>query len=49
MALLGVGRDTLYKVIRSGRLPARKIGRRTLILAADLERFLSSLPVMGAA
>jgi excisionase family DNA binding protein len=49
MHIIGIGRDKLYKLIREGKLPARKLGRKTLILAADLETFLESLPRMGAA
>jgi len=49
MARVGVGRDKLYCLIREGRLPARKLGRKTLILATDLKRFLESLPRLGAA
>jgi len=49
MARVGVGRDKLYRLIREGKLPARKLGRKTLILATDLEAFLESLPRMGAA
>ena len=48
MALSGLGRDTLYKAIHAGRLPARKLGRRTVVLASDLQAFLEALPVMGA-
>jgi len=48
MARIGVGRDKFYSLIREGKLPARKIGRRTLILATDLEKFLAALPRMGA-
>jgi excisionase family DNA binding protein len=49
MAKVGIGRDKLYCLIRQGKLPARKLGRKTLILASDLEAFLESLPKMGAA
>jgi excisionase family DNA binding protein len=48
LAKLGIGRDKLYGLIREGRLPARKLGRRTLIVASDLESFLQSLPRMGS-
>jgi hypothetical protein len=30
-------------------LPAHKLGRRTLVIATDLERFLESLPTIGQA
>lgn len=40
----GLGRDTIYKAINSGRLPARKVGRRTIVLTTDLQRFLEALP-----
>ncbi len=40
----GVGRDKIYEEIRTGRLRARKAGRRTLITADDARRYLDSLP-----
>ncbi|MCO6389048.1 helix-turn-helix domain-containing protein [Aliihoeflea sp. 40Bstr573] len=42
--LLGIGRSTLYCIIKEGRLPVRKLGKRTLILRRDLEHFIASLP-----
>ena len=45
--LTGMCRDSIYGAIRTGALPARKFGKRTLILASDLQRFLESLPVIG--
>jgi excisionase family DNA binding protein len=44
MCVLGLCRDSVYKLIRSGKLPARKIGRRTIITVRDIEHFLASLP-----
>jgi excisionase family DNA binding protein len=45
MLALGVCRDAVYKLIREGKLPARRIGRRrTVVLATDLQAFLESLP-----
>lgn len=41
----GIGRTRLYELLKSGELPARKLGKRTLILRADLEAFLTSLTV----
>jgi excisionase family DNA binding protein len=40
----GLGRTTIYAALKSGALSARKCGRRTLILADDLEAFLRKLP-----
>ena len=40
-----VGRSSLYSAIKRGELPCRKLGKRSLILREDLERFLQSLPV----
>jgi excisionase family DNA binding protein len=44
--LTGFCNEKVYQHIRSGELVARKAGRRTLVLAADLDRFLQSLPVV---
>jgi len=44
--LLGVGRSTVYKLIAAKSLIARKAGRRTVILTADIERYLESLPTV---
>lgn len=43
-ASAGIGRTKLYEAIGQGRLKARKCGKRTLILRADLREFLASLP-----
>lgn len=39
-----LGRSTVYEAIRHRELTARKAGRRTVILAADLAAWLQSLP-----
>ena len=39
-----IGRTAIYELINTGQLPARKRGRRTLILAEDLQCCLQSLP-----
>jgi excisionase family DNA binding protein len=49
MCILGLCRDSVYKLIREGRLPARKIGRRTVVLETDIQAFLEGLPRLGAA
>jgi excisionase family DNA binding protein len=43
-AATGLGRDGVYDAIRDGRLVARKLGRRTVIVDDDLRRFLDGLP-----
>ena len=43
----GLSRATLYRHIASGRLPVRKCGARTLVLASDLAAFIESLPIIG--
>lgn len=41
----GIGKTTFYAEIRAGRLPVRKVGRRTLVLASDAERWEMELPI----
>jgi excisionase family DNA binding protein len=40
--VLGVGEATVYRLLRAGSLPRRKIGRRTLVAAEDLRRLLDA-------
>jgi hypothetical protein len=37
-------RTTVFAEIAAGRLVARKLGRRTVVLASDLETWLEQLP-----
>lgn len=45
-AVAGVGRTKIYEAIEDGRLKARKLGKRTIILRTDLQDFLQTLPVI---
>jgi excisionase family DNA binding protein len=45
----GIGRSTLFKYLANGRLKARKTEGKTLVLRADLDQFLASLPTREAA
>jgi len=40
-----IGRTSIYEAISSRELIARKHGRRTVILADDLRRWLENLPL----
>ena len=39
----GLGRTKIYELLKSGELPGKKLGKRTLVLKSDLEAFLSDL------
>jgi excisionase family DNA binding protein len=39
---IGVGRSTLYQLIRDGQLRSIRVGRRTLIPDEDLRRIIAS-------
>lgn len=41
----GIGRTKLYEFFKEGRLRPRKCGRRTLVLVAELDALIRSLPV----
>ncbi len=45
VAMTGLGRSSIYLLLKEKKLTARKAGKRTLILAADLEEYIRSLPV----
>jgi excisionase family DNA binding protein len=38
---LSLGRNTVYEAVRCGQIPAIRVGRRVLIPAAALERWLA--------
>lgn len=42
MVLLGLGRNTVYALLRSGRLRSVKIGSRYLVTQEALQEFLNT-------
>jgi excisionase family DNA binding protein len=44
---IGVSRSRLYELIQTGHIEARKIDSATVVLRAELDRYLSGLPVWG--
>src|SRR4051812_15581511 len=43
--LVGLGRTTIFKAIKEGRLAVVKEGSRTLVLASELSRWTSDLRI----
>lgn len=39
----GLGTTKIYSLINSGKIKAKKIGKRTVVLSKDLEEFLDNL------
>jgi excisionase family DNA binding protein len=46
-SVAGIGRTKIYEAISTGKLKARKFGKRTIILRTDLQDFLTQLPVVA--
>jgi excisionase family DNA binding protein len=44
VAAIGISRTGIYELIKAGRLRVRKVGTRTLIERAELERMVRELP-----
>ncbi len=44
----GLGRTKIYQLIGEGRVEAVKVGTRTLVTTASLERLLSNAPKLHA-
>ena len=43
--ITGLGRTSIYQLIRDGKLTRRKYGNKTLLLVEELEAVVKSLPV----
>ena len=47
MAKFAIGRTTLYRAVKEGRLRLTKIGTATRISETDAKRWAESLPTVG--
>lgn len=41
----GIGKTQFYALVKAGQIKSRKLGRRTLVAAADAQAWFDSLPV----
>lgn len=41
---LRIGRTKFYELVKAGMIPVRKLGDRTIVRTADLDRFVDDLP-----
>lgn len=46
---LGIGRSKLYSEIKAGKITPRKIGKKTIFLASEIEDYLHNLPTLAEA
>jgi excisionase family DNA binding protein len=45
--LAAIGRTKLYELVAAGEIPVRKVGKKSLIAAADLKRWADRLPAIA--
>lgn len=46
--LYNIGKTRAYEELATGRLAAKKIGRKTVILRSEAVRWANALPTLGA-
>jgi excisionase family DNA binding protein len=44
--MAAIGRTKFYELVASGDIPVRKVGKKTLVAAADLKRWAERLPAI---
>jgi predicted DNA-binding transcriptional regulator AlpA len=44
----GIGRSRFYEEVAAGRLPLRKLGKKSLVAIDDAEKWLASLPIVSS-
>jgi excisionase family DNA binding protein len=45
--LAAIGRTKFYQLVASGEIPIRKVGKKSLVAAADLKRWADRLPAIA--
>jgi excisionase family DNA binding protein len=45
--LAAIGRTKFYELVATGEIPVRKIGKKSLVAAADLKRWVDRLPAIN--
>jgi excisionase family DNA binding protein len=45
--LIAIGRTKFYELVANGEIPVRKVGKKTLVAAADLRRWAERLPALA--
>jgi excisionase family DNA binding protein len=45
--LAAIGKTKFYELVASGEIPVRKIGKKSLVAAADLKRWADRLPAIA--
>ena len=45
--ILGLKPKSMYNLVYSGKLPARKWGRNWIVMKKDLEKYFEELPLAG--
>lgn len=48
VAYSGSSRTSIYEALKTGKIEAKKCGRRTLVSVASLDQYLASLPAFRA-
>lgn len=44
--MAAIGRTKFYELVANGEIPVRKIGKKTLVAAVDLQRWAEQLPTL---
>jgi len=44
--MAAIGRTKFYDLVASGELPIRKVGKKTLVAASDLRKWVEQLPAI---